>query len=76
MYLLGFVAAEWRTNSLQGQSIKRLIKKLIDFFPTAEPTIWRYFLLNIKRSTVAAAREIKDWLIPKEKNDIVIPLLR
>jgi hypothetical protein len=74
--LLAIVTAEWRTNSLVGQCSKKIIRKIIDYFPTAEPGIWRQFLLHFRRGVVAQAREVKDWLIPKEKAEYAISLLR
>lgn len=74
--LLGIVTAEWRTNSLVGQCSKKIIRKVIDYFPTAEAGIWRQFLLYFRRGVVTQARELKDWLIPKEKTEYAIPLLK
>lgn len=74
--LLGIVTAEWRTNSLVGQCSKKILRKIIDYFPTAEAGIWRQFLLYFRRGVVAQARELKDWLIPKEKAEYAISLLK
>ncbi len=74
--LLGIVTAEWRTNSLVGQCSKKIIRKIIDYFPTAEAGIWRYFMIYFRRGVVAQAREVKDWLIPKDKMDYAVPLLK
>lgn len=75
VYLLATVSNEWKTNSLVGQSSKKLIRKLIDIFPTAEPGIWRHFLLYFRRGVVPQAREMRDWLFPREKSEYAICLL-
>jgi hypothetical protein len=73
---LTIVATEWRTNSLIGQCSKKIIRKITDYFPTAEPGIWRQFLLYFKRGVIAQVREMKEWLISKDKCEYAIALLR
>lgn len=74
--LLTIIITEWRTNSLIGQCSKKIIRKMIDYFPTAEPGIWRQFLLYFRRGAIAQVRELRDWLIPKEKMEYAVPMLR
>lgn len=74
--LLTIILTEWRTNSLIGQCSKKLLRKIIDYFPTAEAGIWRQFLIFFRRGVMAQVREVKDWLIPREKSEYAVPLLR
>jgi hypothetical protein len=74
--LLYLVTTEWKNNNHTTQIIKKTIKKIIELFPTAEPAFWRYFLQYFKRGATPNAKDVKDWLIVKEKTEYVIPLLR
>lgn len=76
LFLLSVIAADWRINSLQTQSAKKLLRKIVELFPTAEAAFWRYFLLHFRRTVYPQTRDMRDWLISKEKQAIVVALLR
>ena len=65
-FLLKYVSEEWKRVTNKLEITKKIVKKLIDMFPVAEVAFWRHFLSNFKFGG-ANYRDVKSWLIPKNK---------
>lgn len=70
-FLLKYVVQQWRKPTHKLDVAKKIIRKLGEYFPVAQISIWRHFLMNFKFGGVNH-RDVRAWLIPKVRNNQVV----